>query len=124
MGSSATAEFFERLADRGYEPLLGRTTGRARFDVVDGDRTHRWLVTFDKGSVAVSRRQGHADAVVTASQASFDRAVVGKLNLMAAALRGEVKLSGDPRLLVRLQRLFPRPDDDRDPRAAAAGARR
>ena len=32
---------------------------------------------------------------------------------MAAVLRGEIAVSGDPRMLVRLQRLFPRQGDRR-----------
>jgi hypothetical protein len=50
---------------------------------------------------------------VRASKESFERAVTGRLNLMAAVLRGEVGVSGDPRMLVMLQRLFPRSGDSR-----------
>jgi hypothetical protein len=113
VSSGATEEFFESLASRGYEPLLARVTGTARFDVVDGTRTQRWLVTFDKGRVDVTRRNGRAGTVVTASRESFERAVAGRLNVTAAALRGEVAITGDPRFLVRLQRLFPRPQGER-----------
>jgi len=111
--TSATAEFFDGLAERGYEPLLGKLTGSARFDVIDNGHTERWLVGFDKGHISVSRRNGAAETVVTSSRESFERAVAGRLNVTAASLRGEIKLSGDPRLLVRLQRLFPRPEDGR-----------
>jgi len=44
--------------------------------------------------------------------------------LMAAVLRGEVAVEGDPRLLVRLQRLFPRPQGGRAQRLAAGSAGR
>jgi putative sterol carrier protein len=114
VSSTATAEFFEGLRERGYEPLLEKVTGSARFDIVDNGKTERWLVTFDKGHIDVARRNERAETVVTASRESFERAVAGHLNVTAAALRGEVKLSGDPRLLVRLQRLFPRPEDGRE----------
>jgi len=107
--SSPTAEFFDELGRRGHEPLLAKASGTARFDVVDGKRVERWLLTIDKGDLRVSRRNVAADAVVRADRASFDRAVAGKLNFMAAGLRGEVVVQGDPALLVLLQRLFPRP---------------
>ena len=104
-----TAEFFDKLGSRGHEPLLRKVSGSARFDVVDGGRTQRWLVTIDKGDIAVSRRSAGADAVLRADKASLDRAVAGKLNVFAALMRGEVTFRGNPRLLVHLQRLFPRP---------------
>lgn len=104
-----TAEFFAELGRRGHEPLLSKATGSARFDVVNGKRTERWLVTIDKGNINVSRRNAAADCVLRTDRASFGRAAAGELNLMAAVLRGEVEVRGDPRLLVLLQRLFPRP---------------
>jgi putative sterol carrier protein len=60
----------------------------------------------------VSRRNAAADCIVRAGKTTFDRAAAGKLNLMAAVLRGEVEVRGDLRLLVLLQRLFPRPSRD------------
>jgi len=106
--SDPTAEFFAELSSRGREPLLMKAKGSARFDVVDGRRTARWLLTINKGEIDVSRRNAAADCVVRADRATFDRIVTGELNFMAAALRGEVALQGDPRLVVLLQRLFPR----------------
>jgi SCP-2 sterol transfer family len=107
--SDPTGEFFDELGRRGHEPLVRKATGTARFDVVDGERTRRWLVTIDKGDISVSRRNAGADCVLRAERASFDRAVTGELNFMAAVLRGEVEVRGDPRLLVLLRRLFPGP---------------
>jgi hypothetical protein len=51
--------FFHELGGRGHEPLLAKVTGSVRFDVVDGDRTDRWLVTINRGDVTVQdpRRQ-------------------------------------------------------------------
>jgi len=107
--SDAIAEFFAELGRRGHEPLLENASGSARFDVADGKRTERWLLTIDKGDLSVSRKNAAADCVVRVGRAAFERAVKGKFNLMAAALRGEFTIGGDPRLLVLLQRLFPRP---------------
>jgi len=119
-----TAGFFDELGSRGHEPLLRKVTGSARFDVVAGQRTERWLVTIDKGDIRVSRGNAAAGSVLRADKASFDRVVAGELNLMAAVLRGEVAVEGDPRLVVRLQRLFPRPQGGRAQRLAAGSAGR
>ena len=124
MRSDLTAGFFDELARRGREPLLRKVTGSARFDVVAGERTERWLVTIDKGDIRVSRGNAAAGSVLRADKASFDRVVAGELNLMAAVLRGEVAVEGDPRLVVRLQRLFPRPQGGRTHRQAAGSAGR
>lgn len=107
--SDSIAEFFAELGRRGHEPLLERARGSARFDVADGKRTERWLLTIDRGDLRVSRRNAAADCVVRVDRPSFERAVNGELNLMAAALRGAFEMGGDPRFLVLLQRLFPRP---------------
>jgi hypothetical protein len=107
--NQSVAEFFDELGSRGHEPLLGKASGTSRFEVVDGSRTERWLVTIDKGDIGVSRGNAAADCVVRADKAFFDRAVVGEANFLAAVLRGQVALEGDPKLLVLLQRLFPRP---------------
>ena len=124
MTPDSVETFFEELASRGHEPLLQKVTGSARFDVGDGKRTERWSVTIDKGEIRVSRKNAAADAVVRADKASFERAVVGDLNLMAAVLRGEVVVEGDPRLLVVIQRLFPRPSGRRRQRKSSGSARK
>jgi hypothetical protein len=111
--SDPTAEFFAELSCRGHEPLLRKVEGTARFDVIDGRRTARWLLAIDKGDIDVSRRNAAADCVVRADGATFDRIVGGELNCLAAVLRAEVSVRGDPRLLVHLQRLFPRPSAPR-----------
>jgi putative sterol carrier protein len=118
-----TAEFFAELGSRGHEPLLRKARGSARFDVSDGRRTARWLLVIDKGDIGVSRRNAAADCVVRADRATFDRIVGGELNFMAAALRVEVSVRGDPKLLVLLQRLFPRPSGPR-PQGRRSGSRR
>jgi putative sterol carrier protein len=118
--SDSIAEFFAELGRRGHEPLLENAKGSARFDVADGRRTERWLLTIDRGELRVSRKNASADCVIRIDRPSFEQAVNGRLNLMAAALRGEFTMVGDPRLLVRLQRLFPRPSRRRRRRSGAA----
>ena len=93
MRSDLTAGYFNSCA-AGHEPFRN-VTGSARFDVVAGQRTERWLVTIDKGDMRVSRGERAAGSVLRADKASFDRVVAGELNLMAAVLRGEVAVEGD-----------------------------
>ena len=107
--SDSIAEFFAELGRRGHEPLLEKARGSARFDIADGRRTERWLVTIDKGDLRVSRRNARADCILRVDRSTFERAAAGKLNIMAAVLRGEVIVGGDPRLLVLLRRLFLKP---------------
>ena len=116
--SDSIAEFFAELGRRGHEPLLEKARGSARFDIADGRRTERWLVKIDKGDLRVSRRNAAADCILRVDRPSFERAVAGKLNLMAAVLRGEVIVGGDPRLLVLLRRLFLKPSRRGRPRTA------
>jgi putative sterol carrier protein len=99
--------FFAKLGARAHEPLLRKATGSTRFDVVDGRRTRRWVVTVDGGDIAVVKGNGEASCVVRAERAVFDKIVTGRLNAVAAVLRGDLEVEGDWRLLVRMQRLFP-----------------
>lgn len=102
-----TTEFFEELRSRGHEPRLRGATGTYRFELVDGKKIDRWLVTFSKGDVTVLHKGGDADCIVRADRALFNRLASGELNGVAAALRGEFQAEGDWRLLVLFQRLFP-----------------
>ena len=99
--------FFAELATRGHEPLLRKANGSTRFDVSDGRRTRRWLVTVDDGDIAVRTGNGDAACVVRADKAVFERIVAGRMNAVAAVLRGDLEVEGDWRLIVRMQRLFP-----------------
>jgi putative sterol carrier protein len=106
----ATAAFFEGLTKRGSEPLLGKTKATVRFDIADDKQTVHWLLGIDNGVLAVSRAEGgEADCVISAKKAAFDKVASGHTNAMASLLRGSLAVDGDPRLLVRVQRLFPAP---------------
>ena len=107
--SDPTARFFAALAERGDEPFLRKATGSIRFDIADGRRTRRWLVTVDKGALAVTSGGTDPTCVVRADKGVFDRVASGRLNAVAAVLRGDVVVEGDWRMLVRMQRLFPSP---------------
>jgi putative sterol carrier protein len=114
-----TARFFDGLAERGEEPLLRKASGSTRFDLVDGKRTLHWLVSVDRGKIAVSHKNASADCVIRTQKAVFDKAASGALNVVAAVIRGDLSVEGDWRLLVLMQRLFPS-----SPRSLRSAARR
>jgi putative sterol carrier protein len=105
----ATAEFFNGLAARGHEPLLGKTKATVRFDISDGGRIDHWLLGIDNGALDVSRGSAEADCVISANKDAFDRLASGGTNALSSLLRGAISVDGDPRLIVRVQRLFPAP---------------
>jgi putative sterol carrier protein len=121
--TDATAEFFDALVERGHEPLLKKATGTVRFDLRDGKKIDRWLVSIVKGDLAVSRRNVGADFVVSTDRALFDEVVSGKANAMAAWLRGALRAEGNPQFMVLFQRLFPGPPTSRKRPASTAPAR-
>ena len=109
--SDPTGAFFTELGRRAHEPMLRKATGRLRFDLTDGTSEATWTVVMKKGDVSVTRKKGDADCVVTTDRPLFDAIVRGEKNAMAAVLRGEIKIEGDPELLVLFQRVFAGPAD-------------
>lgn len=105
--TDATTQFFDDLASRGREPLLGGTRGSLRFDLADGSRSEHWYVRIKDGDIDVSRGDAKADCVIRTDREVFDSIVGGNLNAMVAYLRGLLAGEGDVALLVRFQRLFP-----------------
>jgi putative sterol carrier protein len=99
--------FFDDLARRGHEPLLGDAVGSVRIELTGGSHADTWLVRLDNGEVTVSRDEVAADCVVRCDREVFDAIAAGEVNAMAALLRGALVFEGDPELLVRLQRVFP-----------------
>ncbi len=107
--TDSTAEFFGALGRSGPEPLLEKAHGTIRFDLVQGGSTEALFLTLDGGHVSVTRKKAAADCVIRAERAIFDGIVSGEVNAMAAFLRGELTVEGDPELLVRIQRVLPGP---------------
>ena len=105
--TDVTAEFFDDLAQRGHEPLLGHASGTMRFDIANGKKTETWFVTIDKGDLTVSRSGGAADSTLVASKALFERLASGKASAVAEVLRGTLTIEGDWRLLVLFRRILP-----------------
>jgi len=115
--------FFDDLAARGHEPLLKDASGTLRFDLVDGRRVEHWYVSVDRGDVTVSHRNAVADTVLRTDRALFDQIASGRMNAMAAVLRGALVPEGDLGLLMVFQRLLPGPPRSRVGRRTVARER-
>jgi len=111
--ADATSVFFNDLASRGYEPVLQGVTATFRFDLMNGTTTDRWLVSVDRGTVKVSKKNTRADCVLRLKRSLFELLAAGEENAVAAMMRGEVGLEGAWTLLVQFQRLFPGPPSPR-----------
>jgi putative sterol carrier protein len=107
--TDTTTKFFEELEARGHDPRLEKVTATFRFDLQNGDKKNRWLVTVDKGDIAVSHRNAKADCVLRADKATFEGIAAGKVNAFAAVLRGTLRVEGDAELLALFQRVLPAP---------------
>ena len=109
--ADVTAEFFDRLAERGTCRASSARPARAVRPDRDG-RTEHWRVEFRRGAVAVSRSAADADCVVRtdAEPLRRPRHRPGQRHGHVAPRRlGR----GRPELLVRFQRLFPAPTGGR-----------
>jgi predicted lipid carrier protein YhbT len=104
-----TTEFFAELERRGHEQLLEKVKATIRFDIVQGKKTGRWLVTIDRGDITVSRRNASADSTVRVERSLFDQLVSGHANATAEVLRGRLAITGEIEPLILLQRVFPGP---------------
>ena len=102
--SDKTQAFFERLAKRGYEPLLHSVSGTIHCDIEDEGS---WFVVVKNGSLSVSRDTVGADCVIACSREDFERMVVGKQNPTTLLLQGKMKITGNLVLAQMFQRLFP-----------------
>ena len=121
--ADTVSEFFGGLAKRRREPLLQNVSGTLRFDLVDGKRVEHWYLTVKHGDVAVSHKDAEADATVRTGKALFADMTAGKVNAMAAALRGALVPYGNLALIVSFQRLFPGPAASRAKAGTGSGER-
>ncbi|MEU4369749.1 MULTISPECIES: SCP2 sterol-binding domain-containing protein [Micromonospora] len=110
-----TTRFFEELDRRGFEPLLAKTSGTLRFDLHEGPQTTHWLLEIDRGNLRVRQEDQEADTVVGTEPRLFGELVTGEENAIAALLRGDMTVSGDLRLVLQIERIFPGPPDSRGP---------
>jgi putative sterol carrier protein len=109
MAVDMTTEFFESLSRRAHEPMLEQTVGTIRFELARNGEVDRWFVAFDKGDLSVSHQRKRADCTVRAPKRLFDGVASGKVNALAAVLRGAIEVEGNAELLTLFQRLFPGP---------------
>jgi hypothetical protein len=131
--SDATVAFFEELRARGHEPRLRNVTGTVRFDITQDGSTKLWWLAIDKGDLRVFTGEAGTDStdpdcVIKTRRSVFDGIATGQVNAVAAMLRGDVIVAGDPELLVAIQPLFPPPPGRRRgqanrPRPEGGGSR-
>ena len=102
--SDTTQAFFERLAKRGYDPLLHSTSGTIHCDIEDAGS---WFVVVNNGSLSVSKDADKADCVIACHREDFERMVLGTQNPTTLFMQGKLQIAGDVVLAQMFQRLFP-----------------
>jgi len=102
--SDTTQVFFDRLAKRGYEPLLHSISGTIQCDI---EGAGSWFVVVNNRSLSVSRDTVEANCMFACSQEDFERMVLGKQNPTTLFMQGKMIITGDIVLAQMFQRLFP-----------------
>jgi putative sterol carrier protein len=99
-------EFFEWLPGRPDPAKLQGVRHTYFFDVAGEGR---WLVTVDDGTVTVeeSPESPNADVSFAMSSNTFEKLADGQQNPMLAYATGKLKISGDIRVAMELQKLLP-----------------
>jgi SCP-2 sterol transfer family protein len=95
--------FFDQLVNRGHVPLplLDHVSGTVEFNIEGTDR--RWL-TINRGDLVVSHDAVPTDCVLICDPDTFIRIISGEQNLVAAAIRGSVRVAGNLALGLSIQR--------------------
>ena len=96
-------QFFETLESRVDE---SKTAGMNNSYVFDIDGAGTWFVRVADGKVNVSEGEQDADAVITASEETFEKLVSGDQNPTSAYMTGKLKVKGDMGAAMKLQKLF------------------
>jgi putative sterol carrier protein len=96
-----TREFFAELEKQ--PALPGRQTGVLCIDLADGERTEHWYLDIRRGAIHVSHKGLTPDCVMSTDLATFEAIVDGRMNAMAAVLRGAIQIEGRFSLLIALQ---------------------
>ncbi len=117
----ATRQFFAEL--EAQPALPGRQTGVLRIDLVDGERTEHWYLDIRRGAVRVSHQGPAPDCTVSTDLDIFEAIVEGRMNAMAAVLRGVVQIEGRFPLLISVQSFMAGPKEAPE-RPVAGYARR
>jgi hypothetical protein len=111
MTADPISQFFANLAAPGHLATFEGHSATLRFDVHDGGQVQHWYVAVSNGDVAVTRQNKGADAVINVDRPPFEAIVTGRMNAMAALLRGLLTCEGSMAALVMFQRCLPGPPD-------------
>jgi len=101
--ASNVQDFFQSLASRS-DPA--KTAGMTNSYVFDIDGVGQWKVDVDNGAVTVTEGGGDADAVISASEETFQKILAGEQNPTSAYMTGKLKIKGDMGAAMKLQKLF------------------
>ncbi len=96
-------EFFEGLESRVDESKTEGMTNSYLFDI---DGAGKWTVEVNDGKVSVTEGGEDADAVISASEETFEKIASGEQNPTSAYMTGKLKVKGDMGAAMRLQKLF------------------
>jgi putative sterol carrier protein len=96
-------EFFDNLESRAD---TSKTAGMTNSFVFDIDGAGKWTVKVDDGKVDVTEGGEDADAVISASEETFEKIVSGEQNATSAYMTGKLKVKGDMGAAMKLQKLF------------------
>ncbi|MCI4065170.1 SCP2 sterol-binding domain-containing protein [Micromonospora sp. R77] len=117
--ATSAGHYLERSVSGRHPDLPETTCGTVRLDIIEDGQTEHWYLTLDRQHVEVDRSAEHADLVVRADRAVFDRLATGEDHIGSALLRNDVTVQGDIRLLMSLRRIFPGRAGARHPRDLA-----
>jgi putative sterol carrier protein len=101
--SETVQDFFQNLPTRADST---KTAGMTNSYVFDIEGLGQWKVDVDDGTVTVTEGGGDADAVISASEETFQKIVAGEQNPTSAYMTGKLKIKGDMGAAMKLQKLF------------------
>ncbi len=96
-------EFFDSLEGRADASKTAGMTNSYLFDI---EGAGKWTVSVDDGKVSVTEGGEDADAIITASEETFEKIVSGEQNPTSAYMTGKLKVKGDMGAAMKLQKLF------------------
>jgi putative sterol carrier protein len=96
-------EFFDTLEGRADTSKTAGMTNSYLFDI---EGAGKWTVSVDDGKVSVTEGGEDADAVISTSEATFEKIVSGEQNPTSAYMTGKLKVKGDMGAAMKLQKLF------------------
>lgn len=101
--AESVQDFFQTLASRADS---SKTAGMTNSYVFEIEGAGEWKVDVDDGKVTVSEGGGDADAVISASEETFQKIIAGEQNATSAYMTGKLKIKGDMGAAMKLQKLF------------------